>query len=81
MKFDVEKNRKELGETRIPFGKYRGDTLDDIASTDEGLRYLDWLAGQVDLRTGFGATLTKYVALDVISRAIDRAIEDGDPEW
>lgn len=30
---------------RKPFGRYAGHTLDDIASTDEGLRHLDWLLG------------------------------------
>ena len=28
------------------FGKYKGRTLDDIAASDEGLLYLDWLRGQ-----------------------------------
>ncbi len=32
----------------MPFGKHRGHTLDDIASTDDGLLYLDWLRGQKD---------------------------------
>lgn len=26
----------------MPFGKYKGKTLDEIAKTDEGLLYLDW---------------------------------------
>ncbi len=32
----------------MPFGKYRGRTLDAIASNDDGLLYLDWLRGQKD---------------------------------
>ncbi len=28
----------------MPFGQYKGQTLDHIASTDTGLRYLDWFA-------------------------------------
>lgn len=35
----------EAKQTKKPFGKYRGDTLDKIAETDEGLRHLDWLVG------------------------------------
>ena len=27
----------------MPWGKHKHRTLDDIASDDEGLRYLDWL--------------------------------------
>jgi uncharacterized protein (DUF3820 family) len=30
----------------LPFGKFRGKTLDEIAESDDGLRYLDWLRGQ-----------------------------------
>ncbi len=30
----------------INFGKYKGKTLDEIAESDDGLRYLDWLRGQ-----------------------------------
>lgn len=32
----------------LPFGKYKGQRLDDIAKTDEGLLYLDWLYGEVE---------------------------------
>lgn len=31
---------------RIPFGKHRGKSLDEIAETDDGLRYLDWFRGE-----------------------------------
>lgn len=27
----------------MPFGDYKGSTLDSIASSDEGLLYLDWM--------------------------------------
>jgi uncharacterized protein (DUF3820 family) len=30
----------------IPFGKFKGRTIDDIATTDDGLKYLDWLYGE-----------------------------------
>ena len=30
----------------MPFRKYKGKTLEEIAETDEGLLYLDWLRGQ-----------------------------------
>jgi len=30
----------------MPFGKHAGRTLDDIATSDAGLRYLDWLRGE-----------------------------------
>lgn len=31
---------------KMPFGKFTGKTLDNIAESDDGLLYLDWLAGQ-----------------------------------
>lgn len=39
----------------VPFGKHRGKTIDEVGTTDDGLRYLDWLRGELDLeheRTG-----------------------------
>ena len=32
----------------MPLGKYKGQALDKIAESDEGLRYLDWLRGERD---------------------------------
>ena len=37
---------KEAADFIMPFGKYRRDTLDEIAKTDAGLKYLDWLRGE-----------------------------------
>ena len=31
---------------RIGFGKYKGQKVDDIAQTEEGIKYLRWLVGQ-----------------------------------
>jgi len=31
---------------RMEFGKYKGKTLNEIAESDEGLKYLDWLVGE-----------------------------------
>ena len=38
----------EFSEARdftLPFGKFKGHTIDEVACTDDGLRYLDWLRG------------------------------------
>ncbi len=37
---------KEAAAYVIPFGKYIGKSLDAIAETDEGLKYLDYMSGQ-----------------------------------
>ena len=44
---------RDAADFRMQFGKYAGKTLDEIATTDEGLRYLDWLRGMM----GPGQTL------------------------
>jgi hypothetical protein len=31
----------------MSFGQYKGEKLDVVAKTDEGLRYLDWVRGEV----------------------------------
>lgn len=33
-------------EIRMPFGKFKGESFDKIAETDDGLLYLDWLRGE-----------------------------------
>lgn len=37
---------EEAGKTELLFGVYRGQTIDEIAKTDRGLLYLDWLFGE-----------------------------------
>lgn len=34
---------------KMPFGKYKGKTLDEIATSDEGLRYIDWMHGEFEV--------------------------------
>lgn len=48
MDFNTAKN------FRMPWGKYLGVKLDDIARTDEGLRYLDWVRGQMEKQHPLG---------------------------
>ncbi len=36
---------KDASQYVVFFGIHKGETLDQIASTDKGLRYLDWLIG------------------------------------
>ncbi len=35
----------EAARFKMPWGKYKGQPLDGIATTDEGLEYPDWLRG------------------------------------
>jgi hypothetical protein len=59
----------------MPFGKYKGKSLDDIGSSDEGLRYLDYMRGILD----GGPALTmiaKYLDEPVIARELRSIIDD-----
>jgi uncharacterized protein (DUF3820 family) len=66
----------KAGRYVLPFGKYRGRTLDDIASTDEGLQYLDWLIGQPWISGLLEGKLLTYLADPAIRRELDRILED-----
>lgn len=40
----------------MPFGMYKGKTLEQIAASDRGLGYLDWLRGKMDDEKDMRAT-------------------------
>lgn len=60
---------------RMPFGKFNGMTLDEIASTKYGLRWLDWAAGEFDPTSSAGAAIRMYVADPNVQREIEEALE------
>lgn len=61
----------------MPFGKHRGKSLDQIASTDEGLRYLDWLRGESGEQDQRPAARHIRAYLDDVSiqRELDLAVQ------
>ena len=66
---------KRASQTTIPFGKHKGETLDHVASTDDGLRYLDWLAsGDVPLFGQFKEAFLLYMSDSSIQKEIARVI-------
>ncbi len=54
----------------LPFGKHRGKSLDDIASDDDGLIYLDWLVGQTWVRTDLKDALEVYMGQKIIQEKL-----------
>lgn len=60
----------EAKEVRLPFGKYCGVSLDDVAKTDEGLKYLDWLRGR-ELFGRIKAALDIYLGDPGIKREVE----------
>lgn len=68
---------KDAANFVMPFGKYKGKTLDAIATDDEGLRYLDWLRGareeDREPHTAIDYALDAYLS----DPSICRELEDG----
>ena len=65
----------------MPIGKYRGMTLDKIASTDEGLLYLDWMEGEFD-QGKLRSTVEQFLSDPGVQMDLSEAIGD-DPyfDW
>lgn len=59
---------------KLAFGKHQGKTLDQIASTDEGLRYLDWLVDVAFIQTK--AHIKRYLEEPVIKKELERVTGD-----
>lgn len=58
----------------VPFGKFKGKTIDVVARAD--ILYLDWLFGR-DLRDGpFKDALTVYMKDESIQKEVQQAIQD-----
>lgn len=64
---------KELSETKMPFGRHKGETFDDIP-----LGYLDWLIGNVELREPLKSRLKEYLKHPTIAREVQRELGDDD---
>jgi hypothetical protein len=65
---------EHASQTRIPFGQHRGQTIDQVARTDKGLKYLDWLLGQDWLRQEMRNAIEAYVLHPSIAQELDRVL-------
>ena len=54
----------------LPFGRYRGESIEDIGSDDDGLRYLDWLIGQTWVKTDLRDALVVYLGQKLIQQRL-----------
>lgn len=71
---------REAKKFRIPFGQYQGMKIDSIAETDSGLKYLDWLRGNVDGRSKLvKEALDSYFSDPTIKEELNRLIYNEDP--
>lgn len=58
----------------VRFGKHAGRTLDQIGSTDGGLKYLDWLRGWEGVRPDTKEAVDAYLNHPPIARELDDLI-------
>lgn len=56
----------------VPFGRYRGETLDAVCSTDEGLQWLDWAVDNFR-QTNVVDALRRYADQPDVQKEIARA--------
>jgi hypothetical protein len=59
----------------IQFGKYRGKSIDDIARTEDGLKYLDWLRDQPWITVAVREDIELYLKDPSIARDLDQATD------
>lgn len=58
----------------IRFGEHNGKTLDKIAESDKGLKYLDWLRGQAWLQDPLKTHLTNYLNDPTIKKELEKIL-------
>lgn len=63
------------GDFRLTFGRYNGQTLDEIAQSDEGLKWLDWMVG-IAYSSDLKLALKIYLSQPDLQRRIDLLIDD-----
>lgn len=64
----------------IPFGKYKGKTIDEVGVTDAGLLYLDWMRGERKSKaasfTDIDQALAIYLEDETIAADLDKMKQD-----
>lgn len=68
---------KEAQEFVMPFGQYKGRTLDSLASDDSGLKYLDYVLGSFDLWGRTKDAIKTYLSDPSIQKELKAALENG----
>jgi hypothetical protein len=68
----------EASSTRMTFGKHSGKTIDSIAVDDDGLRYLDWLRGEManESQTGHKAHIFDALQAYLSDPSIAKEVEN-----
>lgn len=64
-----------MSKVSIPFGKYKGYSIERIGESDEGLLYLDWLVGQSWLKAELRRELESYLGQPTIRAEVQKLVE------
>ena len=70
---------EEASDYKLDFGKYRGMKIDEVAETDAGLKYLDWITGQEWASGRLAEALTVYLSNPAIRQELDWVMETNEP--
>lgn len=71
---------KSAKSVAIDFGKYKNSIIDDVAISDEGLLYLDWLRGELERsknRPDLLQALETYLEDPTIKKALNQLLEEA----
>lgn len=71
-------NVSQASKVVMTIGQHKGKTIDKIASTDKGLRDLDWLLGQPWLFDDLKKAIACYLNHPPIAADLERALESKD---
>ncbi len=63
-------------DTKIPLGRHKGKTFDEVAVTDEGLLYLDHMRGKIDAWLKVREALNTYLDDPVISGDLTKLLKE-----
>lgn len=62
---------KESQDYAMPFGQYKGHTLDDIAADDAGLKYLAWIRDEVTCSNLTAHAIVVYLSDPAINAELE----------
>jgi hypothetical protein len=64
---------QESSEYVIPFGMFKGQTIDDCATSDRGLRWLDWARDRIQ-DNAFRAAIRTYLDHPSIAEELEKIL-------
>ena len=69
---------REAANFVMPFGEFKGLTLEAIAETDRGLQYLDWLIGWEKLWDSTKEIIERFLADPTVKADLQESLRGDD---